>query len=150
MRAVFPSLIRDRSGASLVEFAMIFPVLISMLLGAVQTGFWMQNYNAVRNITNDVARFAMVEYQRGNKITNDSIATKADTLAAGAKYQLGAGTFVPKVTDKPTQVDGVRQLRLDIAYTPPEFMPFVDPAILTIRYGRDIYLYDANVKAVTP
>lgn len=145
--AIFARLVRSTRGSALVEFAVIAPVLVSMLLGVVQVGMWVQNFNAVRNVTNDVARFAMVEYQRGNKINNDAIATRATLVAEGGKYAMTGGVLVPAVADRPTQVDGIKQVRLTVNYTPPEFIPFVDPGLLTISYARDIYLYDPNATA---
>jgi Flp pilus assembly protein TadG len=138
------NLLSDRRGATLVEFAVISPVLITMLLGVVQVGLWVQAYNSVRNVVNDTARFAMVEYQRGNKISDESIEDRASQIAAGNKYRLDPGLVIPDVTAKATQVSGIKQRRLVISYQAPEFMPLASVVSPNIQYGRDIYLYDKS------
>ncbi len=132
----------DRRGAALVEFAIISPLLIAMLLGVVQVGLWIQAYNAVRNLVNDTTRFATVEYQRGNKISDEAIENRAAQIAVSGKYNLDAGLVIPKVTVKTAQVNGIKQRRLVISYQAPEFMPLASVVSPNISYGRDIYLYD--------
>lgn len=144
MPGFFGRLLSDQRGATLVEFAVIAPVLITMLLGVVQVGLWIQAYNSVRNTVNDTARFAMVEYQRGNKISDEAIENRASQIAVGAKYNLDAGLVIPAVTAKATQVNGIKQRRLVISYQAPEFMPLASVVSPNIQYGRDIYLYDKS------
>ncbi|TCJ32287.1 TadE/TadG family type IV pilus assembly protein [Parafrankia sp. BMG5.11] len=145
---LFAQILRsDRRGAALVEFALISPILITMLLGVVQIGTWVQAYNSVRNVVNDTTRFAMVEYQRGNKISDEAIADRASAIAVSGKYNLDAGLVIPAVTTKSTEVDGIKQRRLVISYKAPEFMPFVSALSPNIQYGRDIYLYDKSAVA---
>lgn len=146
---LLPALRRDRTGAALVEFALVAPILLTMLLGVVQVGTWVQSYNAVRNLVNDTARFTMVEYQRGNKINNDSIEDRAKFIAASDRYNLDETNVVPDATTKTTQVNGVKQLNLSITYVPPKFVPFVGAAAPAITYNRDIYLYDQSAIAGT-
>ena len=62
-------LARDKQGSVLVEFALLAPVLLTLMVGVVQVGLHVQNVNAVRNLAADGARAAMVEYQRGNLLT---------------------------------------------------------------------------------
>lgn len=141
---LFRALSRDRTGAALVEFALVAPVLLTMLLGVVQVGSWVQSYNAVRNLVNDTARFTMVEYQRGNKIDNDSVEDRAKFIAASSRYNLIEVNVVPDAVTKTTQVNGVKQLNLKVTYTPPKFVPFVSATAPAITYDRDIYLYDQS------
>ncbi|MCT2558664.1 pilus assembly protein [Tsuneonella sp. YG55] len=149
MNAFTRKLKSDRRGATLVEFAVISPILITMLLGVVQVGAWIQAYNSVRNVVNDTARFAMVEYQRGNKISDESIQDRASEIAVSGKYQLDPSLVVPVVTAKTTQVNGIKQRRLVISYQAPEFMPLASVVSPKIQYGRDIYLYDKSAVAGT-
>lgn len=142
MTTVLGKIRSDQRGAALVEFAIISPLLIAMLLGVVQVGLWIQAYNAVRNVVNDTTRFATVEYQRGNKISDEAIENRAAQIAVSGKYNLDAGLVIPKVTVKTAQVNGIKQRRLVISYQAPEFMPLASVVSPNISYGRDIYLYD--------
>lgn len=149
MTRIFSRLKWDKTGTALVEFALVAPLLVTMLVGVVQVGVWVQSYNAMRNVVNDTTRFAMTEYQRGNKIDNEAIQDRASFLASGGKYNLGTGTFVPVVTTKATQVSGVKQLRLVATYDPPHFLPMPSVTAPQMTYGRDIYLYDQAAVAGT-
>ncbi|ANY20686.1 TadE-like protein [Tsuneonella dongtanensis] len=142
--AIARKLHRDERAATLVEFALIAPVLITMMIGVLQVGTWVQSYNAVRNVVNDTTRFAMVEYQRGNKISDEAIEDRALEIAGSGKYNLDESLFVPDVTVKATEVAGIRQRRLVVTYTAPEFMPVIGTLAPAISYGRDIYLYDQS------
>jgi Flp pilus assembly pilin Flp len=151
MRANFLRRLRsDVTGATLLEFALLAPVLISMMIGVLQVGVWVQAYNAVRNIVNDTTRFAMVEYQRGNKISDEAIENRALELAGSGKYNLDESLFLPKVSTKSTEVNGIKQRKLAISYRAPEFMPLLSTVAPNISYSRDLYLYDQSATVGTP
>ena len=64
---------RNDTGAAAIEFALLSPALILMMIGVLQVGVAMQNYNALRGLSADVARYTMVQYQTGNTISNSQI-----------------------------------------------------------------------------
>ena len=64
---------RDNSGAAVIEFAILAPVIFAMLLGVIQVGLSMQAQNALRSIASQTARYAVVEYQKGNEVTDGTI-----------------------------------------------------------------------------
>jgi Flp pilus assembly protein TadG len=140
-------LIANDRGATIVEFAVIAPVLITMMIGVLQVGAWVQAYNGVRNVVNDTARFAMVEYQRGNKVSDDAIEDRALEIATSGKYNLDPSLVLPTVSAKATQVSGVKQLNLQISYTAPDFLPIVQTVAPRIQYSRDLFLYDQSATA---
>lgn len=137
-------LVANDRGATIIEFALIAPVLITMMIGVLQVGAWVQAYNGVRNVVNDTARFAMVEYQRGNKVSNEAIQDRAIEIAAAGKYNLDPSLVLPNVSPKATEVSGVKQLNLSISYTAPEFLPILQTVAPRIQYSRDMYLYDQS------
>lgn len=151
MRANFFGRLRsDVAGATLLEFALLAPLLISMMIGVLQVGVWVQAYNAVRNIVNDTTRFAMVEYQRGNKISDEAIENRALELAGSGKYNLDESLFLPRVSTKSTEVNGIKQRKLAISYRAPEFMPLISTVAPNISYSRDLYLYDQSATVGAP
>lgn len=125
---------------------MLAPAFIGLLAGTVLAGLYVQNYNAARNVVNDTSRFAMVEYQRGNKIDSDALQARAVEVATGGKYNLNEDDLTVTVTPETTQVDGVRQMKLSLAYTPAVGIPLFEVAAPTIRYQRDIYMFDPESK----
>ena len=50
------------NGASLVEFALIAPFLLLLLLGIVEFGYLFGQYNEVRHAAREGARYAAVSY----------------------------------------------------------------------------------------
>ena len=51
-----PSVIRDRSGASAVEFALILPVLLLLVFGTFQVSLLMYSYNLMVGAARDATR----------------------------------------------------------------------------------------------
>lgn len=49
-----------RSGATIVEFALLLPVLLAILLGILESGWMTKNYLTLANATRDGARVAAV------------------------------------------------------------------------------------------
>src|SRR3546814_6664734 len=71
------SILRDDSGATIIEFALLGPIVLGLMIAVIQIGLAMQSYNAVRSVTAETARFALVAYQQGNDPTNATIRTQA-------------------------------------------------------------------------
>ena len=63
---------RDERGATIVEFALLAPLILGLLLGVVQVSLSAQSYNAMRSIASDTARYAVVELQKENTTLNDA------------------------------------------------------------------------------
>ncbi|WP_169829111.1 TadE/TadG family type IV pilus assembly protein [Tsuneonella mangrovi] len=144
MRKIFRAFRTDRRGAALVEFALLAPAFIGLLVGTVMVGFYVQNYNAARNILADMSRFAMVEYQRGDKLDASALQARAVYVATSGKYNLDPGSLNVTVTPVTTQVDGVKQMLVKLSYKPPFNIPLVGQVAPSINYQRDIYMFDPN------
>jgi Flp pilus assembly protein TadG len=54
------NLIRDRTAATTVEFAIVLPLLLIFLLGMIDAGRWMWEFNKAEKATQMGARFAVV------------------------------------------------------------------------------------------
>lgn len=140
------SLYRDNSGAALIEFALLGPLLITMMIGVFHMGVYMQNYNAIRSLTSDGARFAMIEYQKGNELTNVQIEAVLLATAVNAPYNLDTDRITVSVKNVATgRVTGARELDVDIGYTLEDWLPFVKLPATTLTYTRPIFVVDAPV-----
>ena len=131
---------RDGRGAVLVEFALLAPVILTLLFGVVQVGIHMQNYNAVRNLAADGARFAVVEYQRGNALSTTAIRAAILAQGFGPKYNLNSNLLAVNVTQPATRIAGLREMRIRVTYDAPDFLAFVDGDALQIVYERPVFL----------
>ena len=134
-------ILRDDRGATLVEFALLAPVVIGFMIGVLQVGTMMQASNAVRSVTAETARYALVEYQKGNKPSNETIRTQAISIADGAPYLLNPQKLTVNVTDAADQrVIGVREITVSIAYAVPTTLPLFDFVAPTVRQTRPIFV----------
>ena len=154
---VYPNrMSRDESGSVLIEFALLAPVIIMLLLGVVQVGLHIQNSNAVRNLASDGARYATVQSQLDRPTSTDTVETWIRSRGVGPKYNLStnrlnicvtssgataspgcpiAGT--PSVTSR---ITGVREMQIQITYSAPDYIPFVAGEMLQLNYTRPVFL----------
>jgi len=131
----------DSTGAAALEFALVGPALIAMLLGVMQIGVGMQNYNALRNVSTEVARYAMVQYATGNNLTNDQLNAYAYNVSENAPYLLQDSRLVAKVTDAATQrVTGATEKTLKLDYQIPSLLDSMGLHGPRITYSRPLFL----------
>lgn len=130
----------DQRGAVLVEFALVAPVILTLLFGVVQVGLHVQNYNAIRSLAADGARFAVVEYQQGNELSATAIEAQIEARGWGPKYNLNSNLLSVQVTEPTTRIAGLREMNIRITYDMPDFLAFVDTDALVIEYERPVFL----------
>ena len=92
---------RSESGAELIEFALVVPLLLFIIMGLVDFGFMFQRYEVVTNAAREGARIAVLPgYANGdvearvrsymteggvaNSTSNSTVATTNVPIAAGA------------------------------------------------------------------
>lgn len=95
---------REEGGASLVEFAILAPLLILLVLGIVEFGWLFGQYNEVRHAVRETARYAAVsnpDRNGGGVDDSDVIDVACDTL------NLAGGSFDLTVTATDTNGDSV-------------------------------------------
>jgi Flp pilus assembly protein TadG len=132
----------DRTGGALVEFALLAPVFIGMIIGVLQIGTYMQNLTAVRSLASDASRFAAVEYQKSNALSEADL--EADIVAMGATspYNLSSDRLNVQLDDVASDVNGAKKFDMDITYDVPSFMSGIGFGDITIDYSRPIYVID--------
>ena len=131
----------DAQGAVAVEFALVGPAFIAMLLGVLQVGIGLQNYNALRNVSADVARHAMVQYSTGNRLSNSQLRSFTLSRARGAPYLLTGSRMSATVTTATTQrVAGATELRIQINYQIPTLFDSMGLEGPYITFTRPIFL----------
>ena len=133
----------NQRGASAVEFALLAPVFISLMLGVVEVGLYMQNYNAVRSLAGDAARFAAVEYQKNNVVTEDALEANIKAMGLAAPYSLMDSQLTVTVTEvSPARVNGAREYDLDIEFALPDIIGGTTIDNFTVSYSRPLFVLD--------
>jgi len=131
----------DVTGSAMVEFAIVGPALIMMLLGVLQIGVGLQNYNALRNASSEVARSAMIQYSSGNILPNDQLSALAYNAAEASPYLLKSSRLTAKVTDAATQrVTGATEKTLVMTYKIPSMLESLGLSGPEITYSRPLFL----------
>jgi Flp pilus assembly pilin Flp len=136
---------RDRTGGALVEFALLAPVFITLMIGVLQIGVYMQNYSAIRSLAADAARFATVEYQKSNNMPEDDLEASIMGLALGPPYNLHTGSLDVDIDQVSSPVDGALKFDMNISYASPGFLPGFGLSGITLEYSRPLFVVDNTV-----
>ncbi len=138
---VIRRLLRDSRAASAIEFALLAPVFFALMFGVVSVGIYMQNYNAIRSLASDAARFAAVEYQKNNKVSNTMLEDNIAAMAVASPYNLNANLLNVDVNPvNPSRVDGALEFDLDITYNLPDIVGGTSIDNITLSYSRPLFV----------
>lgn len=114
-------------GAAAVEFAIVLPVLLALLLGIMEFG---RAYNAQISLTN-----AAREGVRVMAISNDPVASKAATK--NAAVSLSPALADSNISFSQASCSSTRQMTVTISYTLSTITGLAGPFVLT---GKGVML----------
>lgn len=121
--------LRDERGVTAVEFALVAPVLIAMIVGVSQLGQLFFANSGIQHTVEQAARFAAI-YPAP---TIEEIEAKIHEAQVGMK-----GTLVPVLDEK--EVDGKPVLDISLSYAVPlDFIVFDIPDV-TLTHSRRVHL----------
>jgi Flp pilus assembly protein TadG len=141
MRRLLKQLLRQRDGSVIVEFALVGPVLIGMLFGVLQIGVGMQSYNALRGISGDVGRYAVINYQTSNRLSTSQLQDYANGVATGAPYGLVRSRFLATISTATTQrVAGATEYTVTLVYNVPTMLSIIGINEIPITYTRPVFV----------
>jgi Flp pilus assembly protein TadG len=101
---------RRSPGQSLVEFALIMPLLVAFLFGIIELGYLLNVYIGLTNSAREAARAGTL-YQVSSPLTSTSDVTTADTQRLQFMSQVITDTISPAI-------DPVTELNVNVSYTP--------------------------------
>ena len=140
MRAL-KALRRESSGSVAIEFAILAPILITMLFGVLQIGLGMQQYNALRSVAAEAARVAVVERQKNVTFVASDVQARARTIATGAPYGLlGTRLTVNCVNAATQRVTGATEMTLTLSYNVPSFLGIMGMNDIPITFTRPVFV----------
>jgi hypothetical protein len=134
-------LARNQRGGSAVEFALLAPVFIALMMGVVEVGVYMQNYSAVRALATDASRFAAVEYQKNNKITEGTLESNIRSMGIASPYNLVDSRLTIDVDEiSPSPINGARQFTLTLTYDLPDIVGGTSIDNISLNYTRQLFV----------
>lgn len=145
--AALTKLCRDCDGSVVVEFALIGPAMLAMLFAVLQFGIGMQNYNALRSVSAEVARYAVINAQDAAaqsdmtmRDTNDELEAYASEIAGVAPYGLQLNRLTVTITSVPTRVDGASERTINLQYNIPSVLGIIGIDSIPITYTRPVFI----------
>ncbi|GGD46548.1 TadE/TadG family type IV pilus assembly protein [Croceicoccus pelagius] len=142
---------RDEAGSTIIEMAVLLPVLITMLIGVFQAGMYLQAQNAVRGVAGEMSRFMAVEAQKGNGFSDEDIELKAMAVAVSAPYLLHSEGLQVFIENEETQsMDRVRRIDVRMKYKVPNLLGFTDVPLLNLDYTRSVFIPGADLPDPDP
>lgn len=140
---------RDDSGATIVEFALLLPVIFGTFLGVLQVGLSTFAYNSLRNVTAEASRYALVEYQNGREMDPEFAALDAKINEIAPGYGLETDRLDVDVTRPDVQrVDGAIELQISVTYEVRSLLPFLGQEGFYTNYTRPLFLIDEGLATI--
>lgn len=134
-------ILRDERGAVAVEFSLLGPLMITLMLGVVQIGMAMMSYNSLRSVANEAARYTVVNYQNANKMTTTQVGSVTRALATTGAYNLQSSRLTVTVTTPTTQrVTGAKEMSLKLDYNVPTILALIGVGDIPMTYTRPIFV----------
>jgi TadE-like protein len=105
--------LRSERGAELIEFALVLPLLLFVIMGLVDFGFMFQRFEVVTNAAREGARMAVlsgytdadVEARVRNYLTTGGVAaTASNATVATTDFNIPSGGVGPAMPGKRVQV----------------------------------------------
>lgn len=133
----------DQSASAAVEFALIGPVFITMLLAVLQFGITMRDYNALRSASGDVARYAIVNYETANRLTDEQLSSYARSVAIRSPYGLSNDRVTATVTTPGKQrIAGAVEKQIAMTYEVDLLVGMIDLPTIRLRFSRPVFLLE--------
>lgn len=142
VRRFLSRLRRDATGGAMIEFAILGPAMIAMLLAIVIGGMQMRDYNSIRSAAAEVNRYAIIEYQKENRLSTNQVAQVAVAIAARQPYNLNPDRLDSVVVEQATGVVGAKKFMLTLTYSPPDLIGLMNMSPPTLTQQQAIILPD--------
>lgn len=132
---------RDRTGAVMIEFAILAPAILTLMFGVFQVGIGMQNYNALRSVAAETARYSVVNYQTANKLSTSQLSNYARSIASAPPFGLLSDRFDADIVQAPAQrVTGASELTMTVTYRVPTVLGLIGIDDIPISFSRPIFV----------
>jgi len=128
-------------GAAAVEFALVAPMVIGLMLGMFQVSIGMHNYNSLRGAVDDTARYTIVNFQTEERDDEADLEKEAIAIATSSPYNLdGARLDVTVDLLDDSRVAGALEATITMEYDVPSVARMVGMGDIHLEYSRPVFL----------
>jgi Flp pilus assembly protein TadG len=136
-------LIGNQRGSALIEFALVSPLLIMIILAALQFGLMLRANAGLRELAGWAGRQAVVSYQvkASDGINPAALKTLIENEAMSRKYNLENGTLKVVTTSvQNTALLTVNEVGIKLNYDYPISVPFLGQSLVKLSVDRTFYV----------
>ena len=118
-------LLRDRRGSTAIEFALIMPIMATLMIGAMEMGRYFLAFNTISSATEQLSRYAMIQPN----------ATTAQLQVQMQQYLGGVDPLDVNLqfSNEVDPVTGLTFQIVDVSLPHEVLIPFIDMGPMTIR-----------------
>jgi len=131
-----------QSGIALVEFTIVVPLLLLMLLGFTELGRALMQYTELTKTTRDAARYlSSASLGDGDSKLTDALITKGKDLVVYGQELPGTEPLLPGLSTEDVVVDDTfdagTHVRVQVSYS---YQPMIGAFLPSFGFGPDIDL----------
>jgi Flp pilus assembly protein TadG len=123
---------RDQRGGAIIEFAFALPVLVTLLIGILQSGLMLYAKSGMRHGIGEGVRHAKVNRDADSAYVLDKV--------RGAAFGVEASGIKTLTFQRSTNANGEDLVTIAMSYQPSSFIPFVRRLPITLTETRTVYL----------
>lgn len=134
---------RNRRGSAMIEFSVIAPILVTLLLGGFQIAQALHANSSLREAVGNAGREAVVSYQivSDGVLSETQIEALVTSEAINSAHRLKAANLTVDATISADLGDW-RQLTIAATYDFPINVPFMRPVTVELDQSRVFYIPD--------
>jgi Flp pilus assembly protein TadG len=125
-------LLRDQRGGAIIEFAFALPIVVTLLIGILQSGLMLYAKSGMRHGIGEGVRYAKVYRTAESAVVLGKV--------RDAAYGVQARGIQTLTFQRSTNANGEDLATIAMTYQPSSFIPFVRTLPITLSETRTIYL----------
>lgn len=137
-------LLRDDRGSTVAEFAMVSPIIIMLILAALEFGGVLRANAGLRDLAGWAGRGAIIATQverNGESVDTAGIRSGIIAQAGNRRYNLGEGALTVTVASaQDTALLTVHRVRIQLVYNHPVSVPFLPVTSVPMRADRTFFV----------
>ena len=116
---------RDRRGSAAIEFAMVLPIIVTMMFGTMELGRYFLTFSSISSATEQLSRYVMID--------PDATSTELEAQLEGFLIGIDADDLTLDFSNEVDAATGLTFQVVDVSLPHSTMIPFADMGTMTIR-----------------